>query len=301
MYLSFYGLAEKPFNTTPDPRFLYLTPGHRDALAQLVYGAQERKGFVVLTGRVGTGKTTLLHALRRRLDARTAMSFVVNSSLSFDGILDFMLGDFGIDKSTESRSRRLMALNEFLVARERSDQNTVLVLDEAQNLEPQTLEEVRLLSNFETASRKLLQIVLAGQPELKARLALPQLQQLKQRIELRCEIAPLNAEQTCDYIRTRLRVAGARDLGLFTGSAVARIAAHARGVPRLVSILCDHCLVFGYADQQRRIDRSIVEQAIRYLENGTSAPATLRARRGPGAPRSSRWGLLRRMRSLLTR
>jgi general secretion pathway protein A len=291
MYLSFYGLKEKPFNATPDPRFLYLSPAHREALAQLVYGTQERKGFIILTGKVGTGKTTLLHALRQRLNPLTAISFVVNSSLSFDGILEFMLEDLGIAKGAESRSQRLIALNDFLIEQERAGQNTVLVLDEAQNLDPLTLEQIRLLSNFETPNNKLLQIVLAGQPEFKANLLLPQLQQLKQRIELRCQIAPLTREQTREYIRTRLRVAGARDLGVFTDRAVERIADYSGGVPRLISILCDHCLVFGYADQKRRLDRSTVNQAIAYLEEGTSSPRKLRPLRDATTHRLVRWGL----------
>ena len=291
MYLSFYGLKEKPFNATPDPKFLYLSAAHREALAQLVYGTQERKGFIVLTGNVGTGKTTLLHALRQRLNARTAVSFVVNSSLSFDGILEFMLEDLGIAKGAESRSQRLLALNDFLIEQERAGQNTVLVLDEAQNLDPLTLEQIRLLSNFETPNNKLLQIVLAGQPELKAKLLLPQLQQLKQRIELRCQIAPLTGEQAREYIRTRLRVAGARDLGVFSERAVERITKYSGGVPRLISIVCDHCLVFGYADQQRRIGRHTVNEAIKYLEHGTSAPRKLRGLRDATPQRLARWGL----------
>jgi general secretion pathway protein A len=276
MYLNFYGLAEKPFNATPDPKFLYLSPAHREALAQLVYGTQERKGFVVLTGKVGTGKTTLLHALRQRVGESTAVSFVVNSSLAFDGILEFMLEDFGVGKDADSRSRRLLALSDFLIERDRVGQNAVLVLDEAQNLDPLTLEQIRLLSNFETPNNKLLQIVLAGQPELKAKLLLPELQQLKQRIELRCEIAPLTAEQGREYIRTRLRVAGARELGVFSERAMDRITEYAGGVPRLISILCDHCLAFGYADRKRRIEPHSVSQAIEYLEEGTSSRRRVR-------------------------
>src|SRR5213594_3411022 len=155
MYLTFYGLAEKPFNATPDPRFLYMTPGHREALAQLFYGTQERKGFIVLTGKVGTGKTTLLHALNQRLNGQSAVSFVVNSALSFDEILEYVLEDLGVAKGRESRAQRLIALNNFLIERERAGQNTVLIIDEAQNLDAPTLEQIRLLSNFETASSKL--------------------------------------------------------------------------------------------------------------------------------------------------
>ena len=269
MYLAFYGLAEKPFNATPDPRFLYMTPGHREALAQLQYGVQERKGFIVLIGQVGTGKTTLLHALWQRLGNHSAMSFVVNSTLPFDGLLEYVLADFGITRAGESRAQRLIALNNFLIERQRDGQNSVLIIDEAQNLDVSTLEQIRLLSNFETPTSKLLQILLVGQPELKTKLNLPELRQLKQRVGLRCQIPPLTPDETHVYIRTRLRIAGARDLALFDDAAVDRISAYAGGIPRLINTVCDHCLLFGYADQKRRIDQSIVSQAIEYLEEGT--------------------------------
>src|SRR6266705_5048115 len=220
MYLNFYGLNEKPFNSTPDPRFLYLSPGHREALAQLQYGTQERKGFMVLTGKVGTGKTTVLQALRRRLDGDTAVSYVFNSTLPFDGILEYVLEDLGITKPEESQARRLIALNNFLIERERAGQKTVLVIDEAQNLAAATLEQIRLLSNFETTTSKLLQILLVGQPELTAKLDLPELRQLKQRVGLRCQIPPLTSQEAHEYIRHRLRVAGAHDMALFNEAAV---------------------------------------------------------------------------------
>jgi len=291
MYLTFYGLAEKPFNATPDPRFLYMTPGHREALAQLQYGVQERKGFIVLVGKVGTGKTTLLHALWQRLKDQTAISFVVNSTLPFDGLLEYVLEDLGLTKAGESRAQRLIALNNFLIKREREGYNTVLIIDEAQNLDVATLEQIRLLSNFETPTRKLLQILLVGQPELKNRLDLPELRQLKQRVGLRCHIPPLTLEETRAYIRTRLRVAGARDLGLFTDAAVDRISAYAGGIPRLVNTVCDHCLLFGYADQQRRIGREIVNQAIEYLEEGTRPQPKGRTLPGSRTRLVLRWGI----------
>ena len=268
MYLKFYGLLEKPFNATPDPRFLYMSPGHREALAQLYYGTQERKGFILLTGKVGTGKTTLLHALRQRLDGQTAVSFIFTSTLPFDDMLEYVLVDLGIGKREESRARRIIAFNDFLVERERFRQNTVLIIDEAQNLTSETMEQVRLLSNFETATTKLLQILLVGQPELRVKLELPELRQLKQRISLRCQILPLTVEEARMYIRYRLRIAGARDLGLFTDEAIERIAEYSGGIPRVINVLGDHSLLFGYADQTRRIDRSSVNEAIEYMEQG---------------------------------
>ena len=268
MYLDFYGLKEKPFNATPDPKFLYLTPGHREALAQLVYGVQEHKGFIVLTGEVGTGKTTLLQTLLQKLDSNTAVAFVFNSTLPFEDILEYVLEDYGIGKVGTSAAQRLVALNHFLIERRRAGQNTVLIIDEAQNLEASTLEQIRLLSNFETPTDKLLQILLVGQPELKAKLQVPQLRQLKQRISLRCAIPPMTAEETRDYIRTRLRIAGARDLNLFNDQAVRRISEYAGGIPRIVNIVCDHALLIGYADQTRQVGRDIIERAITYLEEG---------------------------------
>ena len=289
MYLNFYGLTEKPFNPTPDPRFLYMSPGHREALAQLLYGVQERKGFIVLTGQVGTGKTTLVHALRQRLNGQTAVAFVFNSTLPFDGILEYALQDLGVPKTGESRAQQLIALNNFLVERERAGQNTVLILDEAQNLDASTLEQVRLLSNFETPTSKLLQIVLVGQPELKARLQIPELRQLRQRVGLRSQIAPLTAAEARTYIRTRLRIAGSRDLGLFSDPAVDRIVEYSGGIPRLINVVCDHCLLFGYADQKRRIDRQIVGQAVEYLEEGTQPRRRARRSRAASGPARVRW------------
>src|SRR5712692_7813230 len=232
MFEAFYGLKEKPFNATPDPKFLFMTPSHREALAHLVFGVQEDKGFLVLTGEVGTGKTTLLNALLRKLDAgSTAVSFIYNSTLIFD---------------------------------------------EAQNLETSIRDQFRLLSNFETPSEKLLQIMLVGQPELKTKLQLPSLRQLKQRIALRCTIHPLAGDEVRDYIRNRLRIAGARDLRLFEDRAVERIAQYAGGIPRVINMVCDHCLLSGYALRKRRIDRAIVEKAVEYLEDGERAPTESR-------------------------
>jgi general secretion pathway protein A len=278
MYLDFFGLREKPFNPTPDPRFLFLTPGHREALAQLVYGIHESKGFMVVTGEVGTGKTTLLQTLLKRLPAGTAVAYVFDSTLPFDEILEYVLADLGINRPGETRAQRLFALNSFLTERRRAGANTVLIIDEAQNLEPPTLERVRLLSNFESTTEKLLQIVLAGQPELEDRLARPELRQLRQRVGLHCTIPPLAGDETREYLRSRLRIAGARDLGLFSDAAVRRISGHARGIPRVVNLLADHCLLIAYAERQRIVDRATVDKAIAYLDRPMGGRATWVAR-----------------------
>jgi len=293
MDVTFFGLREPPFNPAPNPRFLYLTPGHREALAQLLYGVQQQKGFILLTSEVGTGKTTLLKALLKRLDETTAVAFVNHPMLGFDGILEYMLEDLGIAKPGEqSLAQRLFTLQNFLIQRLQAGQNTVLILDEAQNLEPAVLEQIRLLSNFETTSEKLLQIILVGQPELKVKLDLPQLRQLKQRIGLRCTIPPLTPEQVREYIRTRLRIAGAPTLGLFTDDAAALIARYSGGIPRLVNTVCDHSLLFAYADQVRRIDRARVEEAIRYLEEGERPTSRTRHMFARWQMTPVRWALL---------
>jgi general secretion pathway protein A len=268
VYQEFYGLRDAPFSPTPDPRFLFQSSRHREALAQLLYGVRERKGFIVLTGEIGTGKTTLLRTLLERLDQSTPVAYVHNSALGIEGLLEYVLQDWGVKSTAVTHAQRLFALNEFLIDQHRLGHAPVLVVDEAQNLSLETLEAVRLLSNFETARAKLLQILLVGQPELADALNSPALRQLKQRIGLRCHIGPLSPEETRQYVRHRLRVAGAADAGLFTDAAVQRLAEYSRGVPRVVNIVADHCLISGYADSRRRVDRRMVDEAIAYLEEG---------------------------------
>jgi general secretion pathway protein A len=201
-----------------------------------------------------------------RLDPEIAVAFVVSPLPDFEGLLEFLLDDLGIGKGAETTAQRLVALQGFLTQRAAAGHRTLILIDEAQHLEPATLERIRLLSNFESPSEKLLQIVLAGQPELTARLALPQLRQLNQRLGLRSVVRPLTPEEVTEYIRSRLRIAGAPNRGLFTDRAVRRVARYARGVPRVVNLVCEHSLLIGYADQVRRIDHRIVAEAIRSLE-----------------------------------
>ncbi len=292
IYLGFYGFEREPFGATPDPDFLYLTAGHKEALAQLLYAVQQKKGFILLTAEVGMGKTTLLHALRQQLDRTTVLAYVAHSILPFPGILELMFEQFEIEKPGDSHAQRLLTLRNFLLERHRAGQNTVLILDEAQNLYSQTLEQIRLLSNFETTKEKILQIILVGQPELMARLERSDLRQLLQRIGIRCTVPPMTRPGTRNYVRARLRQAGAKDLGIFTDDALARIAEYAGGIPRVVNTVCDHCLLIAYADQIRRIDRAIVNEALTYMEAGQRPPR--RRRVSPHARRMSplRWGLL---------
>jgi general secretion pathway protein A len=268
MYLQFYGLRETPFSPTPDPKFLFQSTRHREALAQLLYGVRERKGFIVLTGEIGTGKTTLLRTLLSRLDADTHVAYIHNSALQIEGLLEYMLQDWGVKSTATTHAQRLFELNEFLIDQHRQGLSPVLVIDEAQNLSLATLEAVRLLSNFETSSQKLMQILLVGQPELRDKLNTPELRQLKQRIGLRCHIGPLSPEETRLYIRHRLRIAGASDAGIFTDAAIQRITEYSEGIPRVVNIVCDHCLLSGFADSKRRIDAGVVDEAVEYLEEG---------------------------------
>jgi len=229
---------------------------------------RERKGFIVLTGEIGTGKTTLLRTLLSRLDADTHVAYIHNSALQIEGLLEYMLQDWGVKSTATTHAQRLFELNEFLIDQHRQGLSPVLVIDEAQNLSLATLEAVRLLSNFETSSQKLMQILLVGQPELRDKLNTPELRQLKQRIGLRCHIGPLSPEETRLYIRHRLRIAGASDAGIFTDAAIQRITEYSEGIPRVVNIVCDHCLLSGFADSKRRIDAGVVDEAVEYLEEG---------------------------------
>src|SRR5271167_4352955 len=221
MYKSFFGLAESPFNANPDPRFLYLTSQVEEALTGLMYGIQTRKGFITLTGEVGTGKTTLVNRLLDWLHQRRAKTaFLFNSRMNTNQLFDFILAEFDISCDSKSKSQQLMKLNHWLLDRYRSGETVVLILDEAQNLTFPVLEEIRLLTNLETSTEKLLQIVLSGQPELEEKLKLPELRQLRQRIMLRCKTAPLTKEQTHDYISARLKTAGATFESIFSPQAL---------------------------------------------------------------------------------
>src|ERR1700756_5104374 len=221
MYKSFFGLKENPFNVSPDPRYIFLTSEVEEALSGLMYGIQTRKGILALTGEVGTGKTTLVNRLLDWLNGqRTKSAFLFNSRMNSTQFFEFMLAEFEISCDSKSKSHQLMKLNQWLMERFRAGETAVLIIDEAQNLTFPVLEEIRLLTNLETSTQKLLQIVLSGQPELDEKLKLPQLRQLRQRIMLRCKTAPLTKEQTHQYIAERLKIAGANGVPIFSPQSV---------------------------------------------------------------------------------
>jgi len=261
MYKSFFQLKDSPFNVNPDPRYLVITNQIEEALTGLMYGIQTRKGFITLTGEVGTGKTTLVNRLLDWLHhkrARTA--FLFNSRMNTNQLFDFILAEFDIPCDSRSKSQQLMSLNHWLLDRYRAGETAVLIIDEAQNLTFPVLEEVRLLTNLETSTDKLLQIVLSGQPELEDKLRLPQLRQLRQRIMLRCKTAAFTKEQTHEYIAERLRIAGADSQPIFTREAIDVIHLYSLGIPRVINLLCEHALVNAYAEQRRPILPKAVEE-----------------------------------------
>ena len=267
MYKNFYGLKENPFNVNPDPRFLYLTKQIEEALTGLMYGIQTRKGFITLTGEVGTGKTTLVNRLLDWLHHRNARTaFLFNSRMNSNQLFDFILAEFDIPCDSKSKSQQLMKLNHWLLDRYRAGETVVLIIDEAQNLTYPVLEEIRLLTNLETSTEKLLQIVLSGQPELEEKLKLPQLRQLRQRIMLRCRTMPLNEEQTQEYITERLRIAGASADPIFSPKAVQTIHLYSLGIPRVINLLCEHSLVNGFVDHERVIQPKTVEDVAREFQ-----------------------------------
>ena len=267
MYKSFYGLKENPFNVNPDPRFLFLTKEIEEALTGLMYGIQTRKGFITLTGEVGTGKTTLINRLLDWLHHRkTRTAFLFNSRMNSSQLFDFILAEFDIPCESKSKSQQLMKLNHWLLDRYRMGETVVLIIDEAQNLTYPVLEEIRLLTNLETSTDKLLQIVLSGQPELEEKLKLPQLRQLRQRIMLRCKTSALSKPQTLEYIAERLRIAGAAGEPIFSAQAIDAVHIYSLGIPRVINLLCEHSLVNAFVEQQRPIEAKIVEEVAREFQ-----------------------------------
>ena len=285
MYKTFYNLRLNPFEITPDPSFLFSTSRHNEALASLYYGVRARKGFVVLTGEVGTGKTMLVRCVLELL-RRTGVAFayVFNPSLSALEFIRYIAGDFGLPVAGKAKDELVLALSAFLVDRHQRKLATLLVVDEAHHLSPELLEEVRLLTNLETTQQKLLQIVLAGQPELDEMLDSFELRQIKQRIALRCHLEPLNLEETQGYIQRRLQIAGGPpDVMIFSEAATNAIFRHSNGFPRLINTICENALLSGYARRAAVIPAEVVDEVAHDLRLGVIVTRGEKKNRASGA------------------
>lgn len=283
MYAEFYGLKELPFALTPDPRFIYFTPSHTEVMANLHYGIESGKGLVVVTGEVGTGKTTILRWMMQRLDRTVLVAYIFNPRLSVTEFYQHVATLLDVQK-WETKSELLMELGRELESRHSRGLRTVLIVDEAQGLSPNVLEEIRLLSNFESDTAKQLQIVLTGQPELRDVLNNPDLRQLKQRVALRCIIKPLpNVEETDRYITSRLLVAGAERTDIFSQGAIDFIFRCSAGIPRNINNLCDNALLAGYAAGESNIGRAVIEEVAETFDMLPSASRGMQ----PGEVRES--------------
>ena len=266
MYEEFYNLQEKPFSLTPDSRFLFLSKKHKEAFSHLIYGIKEKKGFIEITGEIGTGKTTLCRSLLNKVDKEVKTALVFNPNLSGLELLKTILKDLGLNTDGESEKELIDRLNKFLVKQSLKGGNVVLIIDEAQNLSFSLLERIRMLSNLETEKEKLLQIILVGQPELHTHLNSPKLKQLNQRIAVRYHLTPLDKRETREYIDHRLKIAGSNGNLNFTQRAINEIYVYSEGIPRLINILCDHVLLTGYVLETNKITRRIVKRAIKEIK-----------------------------------
>lgn len=253
MYTEYYGLVRSPFEMTPDPSFLYLGEAHREGLATLVYAVNSGKGFVMLTGEVGTGKTTLLHALLGQLDSNTNSAFIFNPRLDPMGFFRVLFEELDIGPPCETKAEYLLTLNQYLIDKLAANERVLLIVDEAQNLSAEMLEEIRLLSNLETPTSKLIQIMLVGQPELQALVDQPELRQLRQRIALRHHLRPFDQHEVVEYVQERLGKAGYTGRGLFKKKALKELYEITAGTPRMINNLCDGALLLGYARQESMI------------------------------------------------
>ncbi len=281
MYESFYKLRERPFSLSPDPDYLYLSRVHREALDFLRYGIESRAGFMVVTGDIGAGKTTLLQSLLRRLDERTITARLVNTTMKPREVLEAVALDFGLDTAGQSKPVLVRQLGQFLVEQRAAGRRPLLIIDEAQNLSPAALEEVRLLSNLETEKYKLLQILIVGQPNLRDVIASPELEQFRQRVAISYHLTPLDASETAAYIDFRLRRAAIGEPPCFPEDASAFVHRRSGGVPRVMNVICDSTLLYGYAEDRRHIDRELIELTVAELE----ANGVLLAVKGPGEVR----------------
>lgn len=265
MYCHFYNLKERPFNVTSDPNFFYLSRKHKDAFSHLMYGVSQRKGILVLTGEIGTGKTTLCRYFLNQLGNGVKTALILNPHFSDIQLIEAIVRDFGISSKAKNRLSLISDLNRFLIRESELGNNVMLIIDEAQNLKPQTLEQIRLLSNLETEKDKLLQILLVGQPELNARLALYELRQLQQRVMVRYHITSLEKDEIRDYINFRLDVAGAQGKIKFTDEAIGMIFNFSGGTPRVINIICDRSLLAGFVAETNTIDMNIMHKCLNEL------------------------------------
>ncbi|HLF19148.1 MAG TPA: AAA family ATPase [Candidatus Omnitrophota bacterium] len=263
MYHNFYGFKEPPFNLTPNSKYFFSSAKHTEALSTVLYAINERKGFCVVTGNIGSGKTTVCRALINQLDANTKTAVITNTHLSAKDLLLTVLDDLEIEYERGSKARLHAQLNEYLIEQLMKDHNVVLIIDEAQNLTPSVLEEVRMLSNLETENEKLIQIVFLGQPELKRKLALPKLEQLRQRIAVYFHLTQLDEEDTRNYIFHRLKVAGGEKAQeIFTEGAIKAVYRYSQGTPRLINQICDSALLSGFIYEKKTIDEKIINEVI---------------------------------------
>lgn len=266
MYCNFYGLKEPPFNITADPSFFFFSKGHNEAFSHLLYGIEQKKGIIVITGEIGTGKTTLCRAFLNQLPQNIKTSFIINPYFSEVQLLRAIIEDFGITASSKTRLSYVFELNQFLLKAAQFNQTAVLIIDEAQNLKPSELEQIRLLSNLETEKEKLIQIVLAGQPELNQRLELYNLRQLKQRVMVKYHILPLGQEELLGYINYRLDIAGSDGRIKFSEHAIDEIYRFSAGTPRLINVICDRALLAGFVKGTAVIDEEIIVRCLEELK-----------------------------------
>jgi general secretion pathway protein A len=269
MYEEFYGLTAQPFSITPDPRYLFFSRGHREAFEHMLFGITQRKGFIQITGEVGAGKSTLCRAMIEQLRQGFMTALILNPVMTGIQLVRTILHEFGLEDRGNDRIQLLRRLNEFLLERLRLGQDVVLFVDEAQDMSDDLLEEIRLLSNLETDDRKLVQIVLIGQPELRRRLNRPGLRQLRQRITVRYHLGPIERGETEAYILHRLTIAGSNGRPTFSPAAIRAIHRHSRGVPRLINALCDKTLLAGYVEGKEELTWRQVRRAIRDLEGNS--------------------------------
>jgi general secretion pathway protein A len=282
MYCKHFGFSKKPFDVTPDHRFLYLTHEHREALASIMYGIKERRGFTVLVGEAGTGKTTLLRATLSRLDKGTHSAYIFNSDLPFIQVMALILDELGILGPVKKLSLigAVRRLNDFAIQQFADGGNVVIMVDEAQNLDAKTIEGLRLLSNVESSEHKMIQVVLAGQPDLDNKLSKRAMQQFTQRISLRRTTRPLDEKDVYEYIRYRLKMVGHNGPALFSKNAMNRIWQHSKGIPRNINILCDNVLLNAYAMDQKKIKTTAVAEAINDLTFGQRSSDSKTTRNG---------------------